>query len=103
MLVASKGVLVKCDPSIKALIIQIDSVNPGIVLEELDDTHLLIQQDKVETIKNELNKMLSKNTGQLLSKIEKDVDRDFYMSAEESKKYGIVDKIIIWQKGIDRF
>ncbi|CAD1808274.1 General transcription and DNA repair factor IIH subunit TFB5 [Candida parapsilosis] len=61
MLVASKGVLVKCDPSIKALIIQIDSVNPGIVLEELDDTHLLIQQDKVETIKNELNKMLSKN------------------------------------------
>lgn len=61
MLVASKGVLVKCDPSIKALIIQIDSVTPGTVLEELDDTHLLIQQDKVDTVKNELNKMLSKN------------------------------------------
>lgn len=41
-----------------------------------------------------LNKMLAKNTGQSLSKIEKDVDRDFYMSAEESKKYGIIDKIL---------
>ncbi|CAI5757378.1 unnamed protein product [Candida verbasci] len=61
MLVASKGVLVQCDPSIKALIIQIDSQSPGIILEELDDTHLLIQQDKVEIVKNELNKLLSKN------------------------------------------
>ncbi|EDK45330.1 TFIIH complex subunit tfb5 [Lodderomyces elongisporus] len=61
MLVASKGVLVKCDPSIKALIIQIDADSPGIILEELDDTHLLIQQDKVNVVKNELNKLLSKN------------------------------------------
>jgi ATP-dependent Clp protease protease subunit len=38
-----------------------------------------------------LNKMLSKNTGQPLSKIEKDVDRDFFMDAEEAKKYGIID------------
>lgn len=41
-----------------------------------------------------INKMLSKNTGQTLPKIEKDVDRDFFMSAEESKKYGIIDKVI---------
>lgn len=41
-----------------------------------------------------LNKMLAKNTGQPLSKIEKDVDRNFYMSAEEAKKYGIIDKIL---------
>lgn len=41
-----------------------------------------------------LNKMLAKNTGQTLSKIEKDVDRDFFMTAEEAKKYGIVDKIL---------
>ncbi|CAK9436892.1 uncharacterized protein LODBEIA_P14140 [Lodderomyces beijingensis] len=61
MLVASKGVLVKCDPSIKALIIQIDSVTPGIILEELDDTHLLIQQDRIDIVKSELNKLLSKN------------------------------------------
>lgn len=41
-----------------------------------------------------INKMLSKNTGQTLSKIEKDVDRNFFMDAEEAKKYGIVDKIL---------
>ncbi len=45
-----------------------------------------------------LNKMLSKNTGQTLSKIEKDVDRDFFMDAEESKKYGIVDQILSGKK-----
>lgn len=41
-----------------------------------------------------LNKMLAKNTGQTLSKIEKDVDRDFFMDADEAKKYGIVDKVL---------
>lgn len=41
-----------------------------------------------------LNKILAKNTGQTLSKIEKDVDRDFFMDAEEAKKYGIVDKVL---------
>jgi ATP-dependent Clp protease, protease subunit len=41
-----------------------------------------------------LNKMLAKNSGQPLSKIEKDVDRDFFMDAEEAKKYGIIDKVI---------
>ncbi|RLV94482.1 RNA polymerase II transcription factor B subunit 5 [Spathaspora sp. JA1] len=61
MLVASKGVLIQCDPSIRALILQIDSESPGIVLEELDDTHLLIQFDKVDVVKSELNKLLSKN------------------------------------------
>jgi ATP-dependent Clp protease protease subunit len=38
--------------------------------------------------------MLAKNTGQPLTKIEKDVDRDFFMNADESVKYGIVDKIM---------
>ena len=40
-----------------------------------------------------LNKMLAKNTGQSLSKIEKDVDRDFFMDAEEAKKYGLIDEV----------
>jgi ATP-dependent Clp protease protease subunit len=40
-----------------------------------------------------LNKILAKNTGQPLAKIEKDVDRDFFLDAEEAKKYGIVDHI----------
>jgi ATP-dependent Clp protease, protease subunit len=41
-----------------------------------------------------LNKIMSKNTGQPLSKVEKDMDRDFFMTAEEAKKYGIVDKVL---------
>lgn len=41
-----------------------------------------------------LNKMLAKQTGQPLSKIEKDADRDFFMGAEESVKYGIIDKVL---------
>ena len=41
-----------------------------------------------------LNKILAKNTGQPLVKIEKDVDRDFFMNADEAKKYGIIDKIL---------
>lgn len=45
-------------------------------------------------VKDRLNKILAKNTGQKLLKIEKDSDRDYYMNAEEAKKYGIVDKIV---------
>jgi len=40
-----------------------------------------------------LNKILAKNTGNPLAQVEKDTDRDFYMSADEAKKYGIVDEI----------
>ncbi len=45
-------------------------------------------------IKNKLNEILAKHTGQKIEKIEKDTDRDFYMSAQEAKDYGIVDEII---------
>lgn len=45
-------------------------------------------------LKKTLNKILAKNTGQSLAKIEKDVDRDFWMSANEAKKYGIIDSVI---------
>lgn len=41
-----------------------------------------------------LNEILAKNTGQTVSRIEKDVDRDYFMDAEEAKKYGIIDKVI---------
>ncbi len=44
--------------------------------------------------KSTLSKMLSKNTGKPLSQVEKDMDRDFFMDAEEAKKYGIIDKVI---------
>ncbi len=45
-------------------------------------------------LKKQLNKILAKNTGQKLSKIEKDVDRDYWLSASEAIKYGLADKII---------
>lgn len=45
-------------------------------------------------VKERLNRILAKHTGQQISKIEKDTDRDFIMDAEEAKKYGIVDQII---------
>lgn len=58
---ARRGILLQCDPSIKALIVQIDSQGHDIILEELDDTHLLVDPSKVEFIKSELNRLLSKN------------------------------------------
>ena len=45
-------------------------------------------------LKQRLNEILAKNTGQKISKIEKDADRDFWMSAEESVKYGLIDDVI---------
>ena len=45
-------------------------------------------------VKDRLNQILSKHTGQDFKKLEKDTDRNFFMSAEEAKAYGVVDKII---------
>ena len=45
-------------------------------------------------LKKLLNEIMARNTGQSLRKIEADVERDFWMSAEEAKKYGLVDKVI---------
>jgi ATP-dependent Clp protease protease subunit len=45
-------------------------------------------------LRAKLNQMLAANTGQTLSKVDKDVDRDYFMSADEAKKYGIVDKVM---------
>lgn len=45
-------------------------------------------------IKKRLNEIMAKNTSQKLAKIEKDMDRDFWMSSEEAAQYGIVDKVI---------
>lgn len=53
-----------------------------------------IQAREMMRIKNQINAILAKHTGQPISKIEKDTDRDYFMIAEEAKKYGIIDKII---------
>ena len=53
-----------------------------------------IQAREMLRIKNQINQILSKHTGQSAKKIETDSDRDYFMTADEAKKYGIIDKII---------
>jgi ATP-dependent Clp protease protease subunit len=55
---------------------------------------IIIRAEYLQKTKKNLIKIMSKNTGQPESKIEKDVDRDFFMSADEAKKYGIIDKVL---------
>jgi len=53
-----------------------------------------ITAKQIIKIKEKLNKILAKHTGQPLEKVEKDTDRDFYLSAQEAKEYGIIDEVI---------
>ncbi len=53
-----------------------------------------IQTKELKRIKDTINKILTYHTGQPLEKVEKDTDRDFYLTAKESKDYGIVDEVI---------
>lgn len=53
-----------------------------------------IHAEHILKIKDKMNKILAKHSGQKLSDVEKDSDRDYFMSAEEAKKYGLIDKII---------
>ena len=57
-------------------------------------TEILIAAKHIERMKKHLNEILAKHTGQSESKIEQDTDRDYWLTAEEAKKYGIVDEII---------
>jgi len=53
-----------------------------------------IAAKQVVKLKDKINKILARNTGQPLERIEKDTDRDFYLSAQEAKEYGIIDEVI---------
>ena len=53
-----------------------------------------IQAEEILRVKEQMNKILAKHTGQPFAKIEKDSDRDFYMLANEAEKYWIIDKVI---------
>ena len=53
-----------------------------------------ITAKQIIKIKEKLNKILEKHTGQPLEKIERDTDRDFYLSADEAKEYGLIDQVI---------
>jgi len=57
-------------------------------------TDIEIQTRELKRIKDTINKILTHHTGQKIEKVEKDTDRDFYMTAQESKEYGLVDEVI---------
>jgi ATP-dependent Clp protease protease subunit len=57
-------------------------------------TDISIQAEEILHMKKCLNEILAKHSGQPVEKIEKDFDRDFYMSAKEAKEYGIIDEVI---------
>jgi ATP-dependent Clp protease, protease subunit len=57
-------------------------------------TDIAIQAKEILYIKGRLNDLLAQHTGQPLEKIQEDTDRDFYMSAEEAKDYGLIDTVI---------
>lgn len=58
-------------------------------------TEIKIAAEHILNLKEKLNKILSKNTGQDMKQIEQDTDRDNFMSAEKAKEYGIIDQILI--------
>ncbi|MCX7710642.1 MAG: ATP-dependent Clp endopeptidase proteolytic subunit ClpP [Clostridia bacterium] len=61
-------------------------------------TDIKIHAEQILKIKSKLNHILSEKTGQPLEKIERDTERDFFMSAEEAKAYGIVDEVMVRRK-----
>jgi ATP-dependent Clp protease protease subunit len=61
-----------------------------------------IQAKEIMKLKQKLNDILAKHTGQKISKIEKDGDRDYFMSSEEAVAYGLVDEVITTQKEVKK-
>ncbi len=57
-------------------------------------TEIEITAKQILKMKAKLNQILSKHTGQTVSKVEKDTDRDYYMTASEAKEYGLIDEVI---------
>lgn len=61
-------------------------------------TDIDIQAREILRMREELNKVLVKHTGQSIDKIQTDTDRDFFMSPEHAKKYGIIDEVLLTRK-----
>ncbi|WP_455757342.1 ATP-dependent Clp endopeptidase proteolytic subunit ClpP [Sulfurimonas sp.] len=58
-------------------------------------TDIAIQAEEILRMKKELNAIIAKNTGQTIKRVEKDTDRDNFMSAKEAKEYGMIDEVLI--------
>ena len=81
-------------PNSKVLIHQV----MGGIEKQAQAADIKIFAEEILRTKDQLNKILAENTGQPISKIEKDTDRDFWMDAEQAKKYGVIDEIIKGKK-----
>ena len=57
-------------------------------------TDIEIEAREILRIRRQLNQIYADKTGQTIEKIEKDIDRDFFMSAQEAKEYGLIDRVI---------
>ena len=57
-------------------------------------TAIQIEAKEILRLRHQLNNIYAKNTGKPIEKIEKDMDRDYFMSAEEAKEYGLIDRVI---------
>ncbi|MBD0311050.1 MAG: ATP-dependent Clp protease proteolytic subunit, partial [Microcoleus sp. T1-bin1] len=57
-------------------------------------TDIQIEAREIIRIRHQLNQIYANNTGKSIEKIEKDMDRDFFMSAQEAKDYGLIDRVI---------
>ncbi|MBR2583410.1 MAG: ATP-dependent Clp protease proteolytic subunit, partial [Oscillospiraceae bacterium] len=57
-------------------------------------TDIQIQAEQILKIKKKLNEILAENTGKDLAEIERDTERDHFMTAEEAREYGLIDKVI---------
>lgn len=62
--------------------------------QRLQATDIAIEAKEILRVKQELNEMLSERTGKTMEQIEKDTDRDYFMSAEEAAEYGLIDRVI---------
>jgi ATP-dependent Clp protease protease subunit len=65
-------------------------------------TDVGIQAREILRLKNELNEILASHTGQPVKKVEKDTDRDFYMTSEQAKEYGIIDEVIVKRSSLSQ-
>jgi ATP-dependent Clp protease protease subunit len=58
-------------------------------------TDIEIEANEIIRVRQQLNRMLADRTGQPLEKIERDTDRDYFMSPQEAKEYGIIDQVLL--------
>lgn len=58
-------------------------------------TDISIQAEEILRMKKRINEILARHTGKSIEQIEKDTDRDYYMSADEAKEYGIIDQVLV--------